>query len=154
MHAHACLYMPMPAHACLYMPTQVMDHAMPAHGCPCMPMHAHACLYMLTQVMDHAMPAHGCLYMPTQVMDHDTLSFDDPLGDLWVNLDGLREVNDVGEITEKLPTQGTLTYRVSWHVAPGQRFPSRPVIKGPERVAGTGMLRVHLERGDDLLTYF
>ena len=55
------------------------------------------------------------------------------------------------ETTEKLPKQGTLTFRVVWEPS-GPRPSPRPTIPpGRARNESVGMLRVHIERGMDLL---
>lgn len=88
-------------------------------------------------------------------MDHDNFSRDDPLGDVWIGLERLREADHivVNEMpldapNDKLPATGVISFEVFWDapasayaVAPRKRF------VGEERLGSSGILRVHMERG-------
>ena len=93
------------------------------------------------------------------IVDYDTFSKDDPLGDVWVGLGDLRETDTlefdnvaVDAPNSELPAQGTLTFRVVWEPARGQvAVAPRQKLEGEARLGSNGILRVHLERGEDLL---
>ena len=71
-----------------------------------------------------------------KVMDKDTFTKDDPLGEVHVSLEALRASNS-HEFSEPLPTQGSILFDVSWE----------PVAA--EQVS-TGTLHVHLMRANGL----
>ena len=91
------------------------------------------------------------------VWDADTFSRDDPLGDVWVGLDRLRETDevDVEEMAleapnESTPAKGSITFKVVWTPMSAPPVP-RPRLSEEQRIGSSGILRVHIERGQKLL---
>ena len=71
-----------------------------------------------------------------KVMDKDTLTKDDPLGEIHVNLEPLRSVH-THEYSEPLPTRGSLTFAISWEPVAAEQV-------------GSGTLHVTLHRAQGL----
>mmetsp|Transcript_44248 Transcript_44248/g.122672 ORF Transcript_44248/g.122672 Transcript_44248/m.122672 type:complete len:202 (+) Transcript_44248:491-1096(+) len=61
-----------------------------------------------------------------RVMDWDMVMFDDPLGDVKVNLDALRESDEVTYDELPLPTEGHISFALQWEpsAVPLSRNPS------------------------------
>ena len=71
-----------------------------------------------------------------KVFDKDRFTKDDPLGEVQVNLEPLLH-RDAHEFSEALPTQGSLSFSVTW-------------ARVPAHLLESGTLRVHLQQGTGL----
>ena len=81
----------------------------------------------------HELLSHG---LHLKILDKDCLTRGDCLGELQVSLEPLRQ-HDVHEYSEVLPTQGSLSFSVTW-------------TRMPAHLLETGTLRVHLQHASGL----
>lgn len=70
-----------------------------------------------------------------KVFDHDTIGFDDPLGELRVGCEELRRLDHV-DYVERLPTQGTLVFAVAFDTSKSQPLPNPSLLKGLSSALG------------------